>query len=151
MATCFDYLDTTMISGVKRFGSYVRQEFDEESARPKRAANTSANELLSNCAIPSSYIELKLLSVSPYNHDCSFFEFSLPEGHTELRLPIGSHLLVHIPAVDERGDAVCDAMVHAALHCVIFYSGTAIHKRIMQFGKKKLHSPNQALRRVGQT
>jgi ferredoxin-NADP reductase len=81
-----------MITGVKRFGSYVRQEFidrdDDDITEPPMKLSGSS------CALPAHFVDLQLLAVRPYNHDTSVFEFALPTGEDTLRLPVGAHILV---------------------------------------------------------
>jgi hypothetical protein len=72
-----------MISGVKRFGSYVRTEYEEE---PEPAGTSSGDDSIvtTSCAIPSAFTDLSLLSKRRYNHDTSVFEFKLPHGRDSL-------------------------------------------------------------------
>ena len=77
-----------MISGVKRFGSYVRTDFEE---RPD-----DGEEVAADCAVPAAYTALPLLARRRYNHDVDVFEFGLPAGRHRLALPAGAHLLVRV-------------------------------------------------------
>lgn len=98
-----------MISGVKRFGAYVRTEFEESECPRRSRSHNESNEaelFVSPCAIPSDFIPLELVSVHPYNHDTSLFRFLLPLGRTSLNLPIGSHLLIRARGVNEGKDAI---------------------------------------------
>lgn len=76
-----------MITSVKQFGSYLRQEYKEPEEDVPQPFDSS-------CTIPAAHIELKLLSKKHINHDCAVFKFALPTGSDELRLPVGAHLLV---------------------------------------------------------
>jgi len=51
----------------------------------------------SECYIGPTWTRLKLLSVQPYNHDTSVFEFELPDPDAYLSLPVTAHLLVRAP------------------------------------------------------
>ena len=102
-----------MITATKRFGSYiVNNDVKLEDIAPQShvASSTSETErpLLesnSTCAIPSYWTPLTLIEIEPYNHDCSFFRFILPDsdaisGRKTLGLPVGSFLLVECPTKD---------------------------------------------------
>ena len=82
-----------MISGVKRFGSFVRTDFEERAEE--------GEEVPGGCAIPAAYTALPLLSRRKYSHDVGVFEFGLPAGRTQLNLPAGCHLLVRLGSEED--------------------------------------------------
>jgi hypothetical protein len=64
-------------------------------------------EYASSCVIPTTWIDLPLLAITPYNHDTSIFSFGLPPGHDTLGLPTCACLLMMAPGADHNGgDAI---------------------------------------------
>lgn len=61
----------------------------------------------SSCAIPDSWMGLKLLKKSAYNHDSKIYDFALPDGFETLALPTCGCLLVMAPGKSRDGsDAI---------------------------------------------
>lgn len=97
-----------MITSVKKYGSYVliknslynNDLIDDPHEREH-------HPYASTCAIPSYWIELPLIKIIPYNHDTSIFRFALPQGSSELRLPVGAFLFILAPGCEHDGsDAI---------------------------------------------
>ena len=64
-------------------------------------------EYASSCCIPTTWIDLPLLSITPYNHDTSIFSFGLPKGAINPGLPTCGCLLMMAPGADHDGsDAI---------------------------------------------
>ena len=64
-------------------------------------------EYVFDCCIPTDWIDLPLLRISPYNHDTSIFSFGLPQGHKHLGLSTCGCLLLLAPDCEHGGgDAV---------------------------------------------
>jgi len=60
-----------------------------------------------SCVIPNSWISLKLVKITPYNHDTSLFEFALPSPTSSLSLPVCSSLNFCAPGKEHDGaDAI---------------------------------------------
>ena len=55
------------------------------------------------CSIGPRWTPLKLISIQPYNHDTSIFEFELPDPQSFLHLPVTAHLLVKAPELARDG------------------------------------------------
>ena len=72
---------------------------NESGNRCTSNSSTYQNHLkrASECYIGPTWTGLKLLSVQPYNHDTSIFEFELPDPDAYLSLPVTAHLLVRAP------------------------------------------------------
>ena len=100
---------------------------DQPNDASKNADQThEACSSSSSCAIGAKWTPLRLLSIEPYNHDTSLFEFELPQvssdnnndddddkrtmmmKKTKLNLPITAHLWVRAPGREHGsgGDAV---------------------------------------------
>ena len=60
------------------------------------AAAADGLERCSSCYIPTSWLELPLLSRREYNHDSTVFTFGLPEGQS-LSLPVCACVLLKAP------------------------------------------------------
>jgi hypothetical protein len=94
-----------MITSVKKYGSYLLSNVTPYSQ--DIADDSSEPNFISTCTIPSSWTELSLLSITPYNHDTSIFRFTLPPRAQRLNLPIGGFVLVLAPGREHDGsDAV---------------------------------------------
>ena len=64
-------------------------------------------EYASSCCLPTSWVELPLLTVRQHNHDSTIFRFGLPEGRNSLDLPVCACLLLRAPgATPEDEDVV---------------------------------------------
>jgi hypothetical protein len=95
-----------MISSRKVFGSYVVESVAEAKLASATATGPS-DDCLRECAVPESWTEVKLLAITPYNHDTSVFRFQLPHSKPRLNLPTGGFLLVLAPGCEHGGgDAV---------------------------------------------
>jgi NAD(P)H-flavin reductase len=93
-----------MISAQKEFGSYKLVKVSQYAEKPDdQSTEDEPVSRYEDCAIPSSWIDLEVLSVTPYNHDTSIFRFALPHGYSRLQLPLGSFLLVRCPYADHDG------------------------------------------------
>jgi len=98
-----------MIGTTKLFGQYVLTPSTQiyASELDDVAPSSSSLSYASSCAIPEQWLPLRLVRVSRYNHDTSIFTFCLPEGHSQLALPLGAHLLVLAPGREHGGgDAI---------------------------------------------
>ena len=74
------------------------------SARTKKqrvGAEHQELEYASSCCIPSTWKEYILIGVTPYNHDCSIFEFGLEPGQS-LNLPVCACVLLEAPGGNVR-------------------------------------------------
>lgn len=68
------------------------------------AADESPLEFASGCCIPTTWKEYPLVSVTPYNHDTSIFEFGLEEGQS-LNLPVCACILMaNLPIAGEADE-----------------------------------------------
>lgn len=54
------------------------------------------------CFIGPRWTSLTMISITPYNHDTSFFEFALPQNQL-LNLPATAHMLVKAPGREHDG------------------------------------------------
>ncbi len=73
------------------------------AAGESEAALEEAYEYASSCCIPTTWKEYPLVSVRPYNHDTSIFEFGLEEGQS-LGLPVcGCILMATTPPSEGEG------------------------------------------------
>lgn len=73
------------------------------AAGKSEAALEEAYEYASSCCIPTTWKEYPLVSVRPYNHDTSIFEFGLEEGQS-LGLPVcGCILMATTPPSEGEG------------------------------------------------
>jgi NAD(P)H-flavin reductase len=68
-------------------------------------------QFASACVLPTTWTKCKLLSVTPYNHDTSVFEFAVPFGGVgSLKLPTCACLLLKAPGCEHPwkggGDAI---------------------------------------------
>ncbi len=101
-----------MIDCEVKFGSYVPtvpriykdaakdddDNDDNNNEKNKRRKHDFQKHLdEEGCSIGPKWTNLKLLSIEPYNHDTSIFEFELPDPASYLRLPVTSHMLVRVP------------------------------------------------------
>ncbi len=100
-----------MIDCEVKFGSYVptvpriykdAAKDDDDDGHHTQGNKRTKHDFLKHldedgCCIGPKWTNLKLLSVEPYNHDTSIFEFELPDPASYLRLPVTSHMLVRVP------------------------------------------------------
>ena len=77
----------------------------EQSPNKKARIEPPTLEYASECALPTTWVDLPLLSRSPVNHDTYIFEFAVPDG--SLGLPVCACLLLCAPDAEHAGgDAV---------------------------------------------
>lgn len=70
-----------------------------------KKTGATALEYASKCYVPTTWIELPLVAVIPYNDDSKIFEFGLPDT-TSLELPTCACLLVALPHNDAEGNPI---------------------------------------------